>query len=143
MSHPDDRKFYRELEVTMAGPGGERATGRFGMWLEGTRVALTLDGPPGRFESRAGDYFDALIGIRRQLAPQGWGVAVQGARAEAYPSPMQRERTGLQIYLREMGQKTNREQVVKIFDPIDPSLIVTPEEQRARFEAWLESVPRD
>ncbi|WP_051796880.1 hypothetical protein [Catenuloplanes japonicus] len=143
MTHPGERQFYREQDVTLTGPGGARATGRLGMWIEGVRSALSLDGPPGTFESRAGDFFDALIGLRRQLAPLGWAIAVQGARADAYPSPMQRERSALQLYRRITGRKTSRDDIVKIFDPLDPALIVTPEDQRARFESWLESVPKD
>ena len=36
------------------------------------------------------DMFEALVGVRRQLEPDGLMIAVQGARRDTYPSGMAR-----------------------------------------------------
>jgi hypothetical protein len=89
----------------------------------------------------AGDMFEALVRIREQLEPQGWFVAVQGARLDAYPSDMQREMAGgLNVYVLRMGEPVRLGDVVDTFAEADPSLLATVDAQYQHAAEWERSV---
>lgn len=89
----------------------------------------------------AGDMFDALVRIREQLEPQGWFVAVQGSRLDAFPSEMQREMAGgLNVYVIRMGEPIRLGDAVETFAAADPALLATVADQHRHAAEWQRSV---
>jgi hypothetical protein len=85
--------------------------------------------------------FDALVRIREQVEPQGWFVAVQGARLDTYPSRMQRDMAGgLNVCVMRRGEPVRLDDVVETFAEADPSTLATVAAQRARLEEWPRSL---
>jgi hypothetical protein len=103
------------------------------------RAQLEWSGEP--IDVGADDMFEALVRIREQLEPQGWFVAVQGSRLDAFPSGMQREMGGgLNVYVMRMGEHPRLGDVVETFAEADPSTLATVAAQRKRVEEWARSV---
>jgi hypothetical protein len=103
------------------------------------RAQLEWSGQP--IDVGADDMFEALVRIREQLEPQGWFVAVQGSRLDAFPSAMQREMAGgLNVYLMRMGEPVRLQDVVETFAEADPSTLATVSTQRKHVEEWVSSV---
>lgn len=77
---------YRERQVTLVGPNGS-ARGLLA-WLRRAEgdYALSLTGPAGHLHVTGADLFTTLTELRRRLEPDGWAIAVQGARPGAGPS---------------------------------------------------------
>ena len=87
------------------------------------------------------DYFECLIVLRRALAEVGIKILVNGARCDTWPSGMSRSMAGgFIIYTMRLGHKCSLKDLVKIFAPAAPEQIVTPEEQSAYHDRWLESL---
>jgi hypothetical protein len=104
---------------------------------------ISLDGPNGTIEAVDRDLFEALIIVRNELHAQGWRIAVQGARRDTWASGMIRNMVGAaRVYVLEFGRPIDRPYLVPIFAPANPADIGTPEEQRANYFAWRESVRR-
>jgi ClpA/ClpB-like protein len=103
------------------------------------RAQLEWSGEP--IDVGADDMFEALVRIREQLEPQGWFVAVQGSRLDAFPSAMQREMAGgLNVCLMRMGEPVRLQDVVETFAEADPSTLATVGAQRKHVEEWVSSV---
>jgi Clp amino terminal domain, pathogenicity island component len=103
------------------------------------RAQLEWRGAP--IEVGAGDMFEALVRIREQLEPQGWFVAVQGARLDTFASGMQRDMGGgLSVYVLRMGEPVRSEDVVETLAEADPRLLATVDAQRQRVAEWTRSV---
>ena len=89
----------------------------------------------------AQDLFTALQSIRNYLAMHGWRLLCYGARNDVYPSVMSREFTGGRTaYILLIGQRTQRSDLVDIFDATTDDHIGTVSDQEAYYCAWLESV---
>ena len=81
------------------------------------------------------DAFEALDGIREQLEPSGWLIAVQGSRLDTYPSGMARDMGGgFTVYITRIGQPAK--DTVGTFEEADPSLLATVAEQREHWRRW-------
>jgi Clp amino terminal domain, pathogenicity island component len=103
------------------------------------RAQLDWSGDP--IDVGADDMFEALVRIREQLEPQGWFVAVQGSRLDAYPSHMQREMAGgLNVCVMRMGEPVRLQDVVETFADADPGTLATVAAQREHAVAWERSV---
>lgn len=126
-----------EREVT-AVRGGERARSRLRWRLDGDTVAVEAEGPWGVVSATAGDAFGALAEVRRALEADGWLLAVAGARRDAYPSGMLRERGGEQVYLLVRGRPA--EQRLDTFSDAPPESVATVDEQRTAYEEWWKSI---
>ncbi|MEC4806960.1 MAG: hypothetical protein SAJ72_22100 [Jaaginema sp. PMC 1080.18] len=86
------------------------------------------------------DTFGAFCKMRLFLEKQGWQILCNGARVDAYPSGMSRDMCGgIKLYILKMGQKTQRSDLVKIFDPAELENVGTVEEQRRYYQEWQES----
>jgi hypothetical protein len=84
------------------------------------------------------DAFEALAGIREQLEPFGWLVAVHGSRLDTYPSGMARDMGGgFRVYVLRMGQSARSEDLVDTFGRADPSFLATVAEQQEYWQRWL------
>lgn len=130
----------RERDVTLVGPRGP-VTGRLRWQSAGRQYRVALNGPTGRLESVERDYFEALTKIRTQLEPEGWRIAVQGARRTTFPSGMQRDQGGArQVYVLELGRPAGRADQVRTFDDADPADLATVAEQLDFYLDWRESV---
>ncbi|WP_345611120.1 Clp protease N-terminal domain-containing protein [Pseudonocardia adelaidensis] len=103
------------------------------------RAQLDWSGEP--IDVGAGDMFDALVRIREQLEPQGWFVAVQGSRLDAFPSAMQREMAGgLNVYVMRVGEPIRLGDAVETFAEADPGLLATVAAQHQHAAKWQRSV---
>ncbi len=130
-----------ERTVILVDPQGRRTTGHLSWSRLGIRnFRVTLDGPTGRVEATDRDYFDALAGVRRQLEPQGWSIAVQGARRDTFPSGMLRDGGSHKVYVQKLGQHVQQSDLVSMFDDADPADLATVDEQEQYFHRWRESV---
>jgi hypothetical protein len=132
-------KGDREVSVVRH---GEVYPARVRWWLTDDYFAgVEVVGPFGEQQAVEHDAFEALVTIRRRIEPDGWRVAVQGSRRDTYPSGMQREQGGGEhIYVTRIGEKAR--ETVATFDPVDPALAVTVEEQREHWQRWLGSSSR-
>lgn len=126
--------------------GSERAIGRVRWRRESVNgrdsyvIRLEWSGPV--LEARATDLFEALVSIRRQLEPEGWFVAVQGSRLDAYPSGMARDMGGGErIYVIRPGIPARREDLVDTLAPADPSTVATVAAQQEYWERWRRREP--
>lgn len=126
-----------EREVT-AVRGRERARGRLRWRRDGDAYVVEADGPWGVVAATANDAFGGLADVRRTLEAQGWLLAVAGARRDAYPSGMLRERGGEQVYLLVRGRPA--EQRLDTFSDAPPEAVTTVDEQREAYEEWWKSV---
>lgn len=92
-------------------------------------------------DSDGADLFDALAGLRNKLAEQNMLIVCYGARRNVYPSSMSRSMgAGVMAYQLSLGKQARRTDMVNIFDKCDDSEIVTPEEQKAFYTLWLDSL---
>ena len=92
----------------------------------------------------AQDLFAALQSIRHYLAMHGWRLLCYGARNDVYPSGMSRESTGGRTaYILSIGQRTQRSDLVDIFNPTTDDHIGTVSEQETYYCAWLKSFEAD
>jgi hypothetical protein len=105
---------------------------------------LQLEWPGPTVDVTAHDLFEALARTREQLEPQGWLIAVQGSRRDAFPSKMQRDMGGgLNVHLTRTGEPATLENVVATFAEADPSTLATVAEQRKHVEQWSRSLRGD
>jgi hypothetical protein len=82
------------------------------------------------------DLYEALQNLRQDLEPEGVRILCAGARTDVAPSGMGRSMGGgRKVYILKIGQQATSD-LVDIFDPAEPDLIGTVEEQRAYFERW-------
>jgi Clp amino terminal domain, pathogenicity island component len=105
------------------------------------RMQLEWSGDP--IQVDAGDLFDTLVRVRRQLELEGWFVAVQGSRLDVYPSAIQREMTsGLNAYVLRTGEPTRPQDIVETLGPADPGTLATVAAQREHATEWERTVYR-
>lgn len=127
----DDRQHRTRLRVWTDGRGGPGTTYRL-------ELLPWLDEHGGPYAAAGPDMFEALVRLRRQLEPEGWAIAVQGARRDAYPSGMARDMGGgFRTYLLRPGRKASVSDLVDTLADAPVALLATVDEQRAFFEAWL------
>lgn len=105
-----------------------------------SRVSYTLRlewrGP--QLQATAPDLFEALVLVRRQLEPQGWLVAVQGSRLDAYPSRMARDMGGGErIYVHRPGQPARSEDLVDTLAAAEPEDLATVAAQQQYWQRVL------
>jgi hypothetical protein len=126
-----DERQHAVLHWARRGQGEERQ--RYRMLLEWSGTPIQAD---------ADDLFEALVRIREQLEPQGWFVAVQGSRLDAFPSPTQREiAAGLSVYITRIGEPATPDDVAETFAVADPATLATVNAQRQHAQAWQRSLP--
>jgi hypothetical protein len=122
--------------------GDERQSAIVRWWPEEEKghdvYQVQLERAESTLRARAMDAFEALVRIREQLEPQGWLVAVQGSRRDAYPSGMARDMGGgQQIYVLHPGEPAHHSDLVDTFAEADPALLATVAEQKHHWEEWL------
>jgi hypothetical protein len=93
--------------------------------------------------AEAGDVFECLRGIRRQVEPRGLRLCCNGARRDAWSSGMQRDMgQGLTVYILQGVPKGTRPPQVDTLDHAPCHEVVPVEEQEACYRGWLgESAP--
>lgn len=126
----------RDVEVVRS---GESATARLTWWQEARepkpRYGVVVDGPFGRVEAEGPDLFEALVLARRRFEPDGWLIAVQGARRDTFPSPMMRDMGGGEVvYVLRPGEPATRDDLVKTFDDAPSGLLATVDEQQRHID---------
>jgi hypothetical protein len=123
--------------------GDERRHVRLRAWLDGHdgpwpvyRLELFLGGD--RFTATGPDLFEALVRLRRQLEPDGWRIAVQGARLDTYPSGMARDMGGgKSVYVMRPGQhQVAAADLVKTLSDAPVEQLATVPEQEAYVNNW-------
>lgn len=101
-------------------------------------LATRLGRYGGPYTATGPDMFEALVRLRRQLEPDGLGIAVQGSRRDAYPSGMARDMGGGErIYVMRPGRQATGKDLVDTFADAPVDQLATIEEQRTFWEAWL------
>lgn len=103
-------------------------------------IDLSFELPDRKLNVRAGDYFEALVAIRRELEKDDIFLNCYGASRNVYPSGMGRDMgAGLRAYKMTIGKHARMEDLVFIFDTgsdVEPCSVL---EQRDFFEKWLNS----
>ena len=83
---------------------------------------------------------EALARVRLQLEPQGLIPVCYGASRRVFPSGMARDMgRGLKAYKLALGETASTDDLVEIFATGPDVQPTTVAEQRAFFEAWLDS----
>lgn len=90
------------------------------------------------FESS--DLFAALTSLRSSLESDQRRIACNGSRPDVYPSGMALEMSrGRKAYILRIGVRPNREELVDIFEPADPSQLGSVDDQQAFVNRWKQS----
>ena len=120
---------------------GEVLRGHVAWWRTNEQLfGVSVRGAFGELTAVASDLFEALADIRRRLETHGWGIAVQGARRDVYPSPQARKVVGAeQVWTVQPEGGVPRS--VLIFDDAQPSDLATVDEQRAFWQAYVDRSP--
>jgi hypothetical protein len=94
-----------------------------------------------QFHASGPDFFEALLGIRRQLEPAGLLVAIYGGSRNVWPSGMSRSMgLGLQAYKMAKGKQALMRDLVDIFATgadVEPVTIAAQEQFRDEWFASL------
>ena len=107
-----------------------------------TCLEVTIDNV-GRFYKESNNYFDALIGLRKELEPLGIKLLCFGARKDVWASGMQRDMAaGVMAYLLS-AEGEGRKPEQSIFDFAPPESIGTVREQHAYADAWIDQKRRN
>lgn len=130
----------RDVQVVRA---DDQRRARLCGWLDGYdgprplyRIELFLG--VDRYTATAMDMFEALVRLRLQLEPDGWMIAVQGARRDTYPSGMARDMgRGMRIYVMRPGHKASGDDLVDTLADAQVDQLGTVAEQRAWRDAWI------
>lgn len=104
---------------------------------------LELGAPDGRSWSvEAGDVFECLLILRRQLEPESIRVCCNGARVNAWASGMARDMGGgNKVYILKPGQRPTRDDLVPTLQPAPPADVApTVETQEVFYKSWLRSL---
>lgn len=103
---------------------------------------LLLHAPWGTIAAAGNDWFEALKGLRGELEPAGWMIAVQGSRKQAFASGMIRNMVGaVRVHICEPGRRVTRADFMPIFAEAPLDDVVTLDEQAEWHRAWLASLP--
>jgi hypothetical protein len=138
-------RVVEDAEVLLA-RGDERLSGRLRCWLDGfdgptPSYRIELRVAADRFTATAQDVFEALVRLRHQLEPDGWLIAVQGARRDTYPSGMLRDMGGgTGVYVLRKGKEALQDDVVTTLAEAEVELVGTVAEQQANWTAWFGDV---
>ena len=100
------------------------------------RVELAAHGPTGTHVATADDLFEALQMVRREIEPQGWRLAVNGARRDTWPSGMLRDQLGGAVVYVLPPDPRQPPEKVQTLGPAEDDLLATVDEQEAAWEAW-------
>jgi hypothetical protein len=108
----------------------------------GEPCVVEVDGHGSKvLHAEAGDLFDCLVKIRMDLEMDGAKILCNGARLDAYPSPMARDMGGgRKVYLMRMGEVAQHEDLVGTFDEAPVEKIGSVADQRSFYLSWLKSV---
>jgi hypothetical protein len=89
----------------------------------------------------APDVFAALLKLREQIEPRGIVLLCIGSRRDAYPARMLSEMArGLKVYVLHSGKQASKADIIDVFGPAARSAVATITEQRARYDAWFQSL---
>ncbi|SHF91266.1 hypothetical protein [Streptoalloteichus hindustanus] len=133
----------REVLVVRA---GDQQRARLRGWLDGYdgpcplyRIELFLGRD--RYTASASNMFASLVRLRRQLEPEGWMIAVQGARRDTFPSGMTLDMGGgMEVYVMRPGHKSSVDDLVETLADAAVEQLGTVDEQRAWRDAWFAEV---
>jgi hypothetical protein len=142
----DEISEKHEFSVSMF-RGRERVVSALRWQMSSDQVySISLDGPDGPDGPVAGggsDLFQALQEIRLEVEPQGWLLAVQGARKDTYASGMVRDMLGARrVYVIQAGRQAERAHLVDIFAEAAVESLGTVEQQKAFYREWRRSLKR-
>jgi hypothetical protein len=85
--------------------------------------------------------FDCLTKLRKEMESRGVLIACKGSQLNVFPSGMCKQMaSGMVAYKLTLGESTVREDIVNIFDPAEPELVVSIEEQKEFYTKWLMSL---
>jgi hypothetical protein len=105
---------------------------------DGFRVVLSCNGAS--FDAEAEDVFEAFALIRTMLDREGSAALCYGSSRNVFPSGMARSMGGgLKAYRLTVGKQALQKDLVGIFDTGPDIEVVSPEEQKVFFDAWLGS----
>ena len=86
------------------------------------------------------DLFDCLLSLRSRLDILGIKILCNGARIDAYPSPMLQSSGARKVYITEIGKQAIRENLVNIFDESDADKVGTVDQQINYHNKWIDSL---
>lgn len=102
-------------------------------------IELSLD-VLGTTKFEGSDLFDCLRSLRSRLEILGIKILCNGARIDAYPSPMLQSSGARKVYLTIIGKQALRENLVNVFDETDAAHIGTVEQQIDYHNKWIDSL---
>jgi hypothetical protein len=127
-----------EHTVSVILADGRKVEGIFSLSEEREDVFLSFKLLSRNLNARASDYFEAMVGIRRELETDGILLHCYGASRSVYPSGMGRDMgAGLKAYKLTIGKRAKKEDLVFIFDTgidVEPATVSA---QKEFYERWL------
>lgn len=102
-------------------------------------IELSLDGKQ-TFKLEGSDLFDCLCTLRTKTDVLGIKILCNGARIDAFPSPMLQSSGARKIYITEIGKQALRENLVNIFDEAPAEKVGTVKEQFEFHTKWIDSL---
>ncbi|MDD6572443.1 MAG: hypothetical protein PUF12_08695 [Thermoflexaceae bacterium] len=108
---------------------------------EGDDIVISFKLEELEFTKKAGNYFAALLEVRRELEPRGMKLLCKGCCRNVYPSSMSIDMCGGMVaYTMVMGKEVERGDSVHIFDGCTLEEYATIEEQLLFCEQWYENI---
>jgi hypothetical protein len=102
-------------------------------------IELSLDGEQTvKLEGR--DLFDCLCALRTETDALGIKILCNGARIDAFPSPMLQSSGARKVYITEIGKQALRENLVNIFEEAPAEKVGTVEDQFEYHTKWIDSL---
>ena len=134
------RTLLRTVPIKLRSSSGEEIAAVVECRDDGRSCELLLRFGTNETRSTASDYFEALARVRLQLELQGLIPVSYGASRQVFPSGMARDKgRGLKAYKLALGETASIDDIVEIFATGPDVQPTTVAEQRAFFEAWLDS----
>ena len=108
----------------------------------GDRCRVEVQLPDGlRVAADDGDYFAALLAVRRTLERDAIRLLCQGARRDVWPSGMAISMSaGMKAYVLVLGQHAARPALIDTFAPASADEVGTIAEQEAHRDAWFAEI---
>ena len=146
--HPRREDKYGDFErqIVLLGPNNSQRTAQIVCFRRASKnsprkeptIRLLSDGFD--ITVSASDFFQALCGIRDQLAAHGFFPLCYGASRNVYPSGMLRDMAeGISAYRLTIGKAVSIEDLVNIFETGPDLEVSTVAAQKAFWDAWLVS----
>lgn len=95
----------------------------------------------GEWNGEGKDLFKALSAVREKMEPHDLYILCNGSRKDVTPSGMSRAMgKGRKAYRISLGKQAFKEDLLDIFDPVEPEQTATIQQQKDFYQQWIKSL---